>query len=89
MDILRKIFPLSFKYVDTPTNFALGIVLYIVIGIAVGVGLKLIGMIFSFLPSLLELMADILLGTIGSFAEMYIVGGIIISTLLFIKVIKD
>ena len=89
MDILRKLFPLSFKYVDTPSNFALGIVLYIVIGIAVGAVLKLIGVVFSFLPHFLELMAGFLLGAIGGVAESYVVGGIIISTLLFTKVIKD
>ena len=37
MDLLKKIFPLSFKYADTVANLIIGILIYVVAGAVVGV----------------------------------------------------
>ncbi len=78
MDMLKKIFPLSFKYVKDIKDLIIGILLYIV-GIIVG-GL-IIGLVGGIIP---------LIGYLfGSLIELYVVAGIVIQLLVFFKVIKD
>lgn len=80
MDMLKKIFPLSFKYLKDVPNLIIGIVLYIVAGAVGGVligllsKIKIIGIIF---------------GIVGGLIDLYVVVGIVILLLAYFKVIKD
>lgn len=79
MDLLKKIFPLSFKYADTVANLIIGILIYVVAGAVVGVILgwlsliPILGLIFSLVSTVLGI---------------YCLAGIVIEVLLFTKVLK-
>lgn len=79
MDMLKKIFPISFKYADTVANLIIGILIYIVGGAIAGAvigllsGIPLIGFVFSL---------------IGSLLGIYSTAGIVIEILVFAKVLK-
>lgn len=78
MDILKKFFPLSFKVAETK-DLVVSIVIYAIIDVVCGliIGLlakiPLIGILFSIL---------------GSVIGLYAVAGIVLSILVFVKVIK-
>ena len=79
MDLLKKLFPLSFKYADTVTNLVIGILIYVVAGAVVGMILgwlsliPILGLIFSLVSTLLGI---------------YCLAGIVIEVLVFTKVLK-
>lgn len=79
MDLLKKVFPISFKYADTVANLIIGILIYVVGNAVAGavIGLlaviPLIGWLFS--------LAGTLLGIYGT-------AGIVIEILIFAKVLK-
>ena len=58
MDILKKVFPLSFKYVGEVAQLVIGILIYLVAGIVAGavIGLlaqiPVLGIIFGLLPAM-------------------------------------
>ncbi|MBQ8689411.1 MAG: hypothetical protein IJ515_03505 [Clostridia bacterium] len=79
MDLLKKIFPLSFKYVGEAANLVIGIIIYVVAGI---VGGLLIGL-FGNIPVL-----NILCPLLGALLDVYVVAGIVIEILVQCKVIK-
>ena len=78
MDMLKKFFPLSFKVAETK-DLVVSIVIYAIIDVVCGliIGLlakiPLIGILFSIL---------------GSVIGLYAVAGIVLSILVFVKVIK-
>lgn len=78
MDILKKVFPLSFQ-VNELKSFVISLLIYVVIdvicGFVIGIlaQIPLIGLIFSLL---------------GSIIGLYALVGIILSILVFVKVIK-
>ena len=80
MDFLKMIFPIAFNSTEK-NNFITSLVIHIVASILGGVLLALIGVLD--LPLL-----GVLLGLIGSVLDAYCVGGIVISILVFVKVIK-
>lgn len=79
MDMLKKFFPISFKYADTVANLVIGILIYVVGGAIAGAiigwlsAIPLIGFVFSL---------------VGSLLGIYSLAGIIIEVLLFAKVLK-
>lgn len=79
MDLLKKLFPLSFKLADTVANLVVGILIYVVAGAVAGVLLgwlsiiPLIGVIFSLVSTLLGI---------------YCLAGIVIEVLLFADVLQ-
>ena len=82
MDILKKIFPLSWKFTGSVANLIIGVLVYLVIGIIGGVALGIVGLIP--LPLL-----GTLLGLVGALIDLYVVGGIVIMFLAHFKVLKD
>lgn len=80
MDTLKKIFPLSFKYVKDVPNLIIGILLQLVVGIVAGVCIGLL----SHLP-----IVGIIIGLLGGLIDLYVIAGIVIRILVFAKVIKD
>ncbi len=79
MDILKKLFPISFKYAGNVSQLIIGILIYIVGDIVAGAviglltGLPLIGWLF---------------GIVGSLLGLYFTAGIVIELLVFFKVLK-
>ena len=79
MDMLKKFFPISFKYADTVANLVIGILIYVIGGAIAGAiigwlsAIPIIGLVFSL---------------IGSLLGIYSLAGIIIEVLLFAKVLK-
>lgn len=79
MDMLKKFFPISFKYADTVANLVIGILIYVIGGAIAGAiigwlsAIPVIGLVFSL---------------IGSLLGIYSLAGIIIEVLLFAKVLK-
>lgn len=82
MDLLKKVFPFSFKANDV-ASLVVTIIIYLVAGLVIGFALGLVGWIIP-----LGLI-DMVLGLIGSIVELYILAGIVIAVLVFTKVLKD
>jgi len=78
METLKKIFPLSFMAKDN-NGFVVNLVIYVVVGVVAGLILGLLGKIplIGFLFSL-----------IGSLISLYVVIGIVLAVLDFLKIIK-
>jgi len=78
MDVLKKFFPHAFKATDT-TAFVVTLIIYLVISVVCGVvigflgGLPIIGVLFSLL---------------GSLIGLYTFIGLVLTILVFVKVIK-
>ena len=80
MDILKKIFPLSFRMTGSVANLVIGCIIYVVASAVLGVVLGFVGQ----LP-LMKLVADLT----GSLVGVYTTGGIVIMFLYHFKVLKD
>ena len=80
MDILKKIFPLSFKLADNVIDLIIGLLVYVAGGCVLG---ALCGLL-AHLP-IVNLVAGIISGLIG----IYVVAGIVFLLLAFFKVLKD
>ena len=80
MDLLKKIFPLSWKFADSGKNLAIGIIIHIIAAI---VGALIIG-ILAAIP-----VVGIIAGIAGALIDLYALVGIILEILVFAKVIKD
>ena len=76
MDALKKLFPFTAKANDV-TSLVIAIVIYVVIGAIIGVILSIVGKI----P-----FAGIICGIVGALAEIYCLGGIILSVLDFLEI---
>lgn len=90
MDTLKKIFPFSFKFVDTTSNFVIGILIYVgIAGVVRSVVSLLTSFIFNFLPFFIEAVIDTTLYAASGLIEAYAVAGIVIQILVFTKAIKQ
>lgn len=88
MDTLKKIFPMSWKFTADVSNFVVGIIIYIVLCVPVGIVLGLAKMIVEWIP----LVGNILvwaLGVIGGLVGLYAIIGLVLLILVYCKVIKD
>lgn len=79
MDLLKKLFPISFKYADTVANLIIGILIYVVGGAVAG---AIIGWL-SLIP-----IVGLIFSLVGSLLGIYCLAGIVIEVLLFAKVLK-
>ena len=75
---MLKYFPISAR-AKTLGGLLVSILIYIVVGFLIGLGLK----ILAILP-----LIDILLSIIGWIVELYIAVGVVISILVFLKIVK-
>ena len=80
MDILKKLFPLSFKMTGSVANLIIGTIIYLVAEIIVGVVLGLLGAI----P-----VVGVIVGLIASLVGLYTTAGIVVMFLYHFKVLKD
>ena len=83
MDILKKVFPLSFKFHGDTNKLVTGILIYVILGVLVGsVG---IGLLTVLIPIPL---IDWLLGTLATLVGVYTVFGIIVEVLVQCRLLK-
>ena len=80
MDILKKLFPLSFKMTGSVANLIIGAIIYLVIGSIFGA--------VQFLVSSIPVVNAIVV-LINSLGGLYTTGGIVIMFLYHFKVLKD
>ena len=80
MDILKKLFPLSFKMTGSVANLIIGTIIYLVAEIIVGGVLGLLGAI----P-----VVGVIVSLVGALVGLYTVGGIVVMFLYHFKVLKD
>ena len=86
MDMLKKFFPHAFKS-DDLTKFIITLIIYVVGGAIAGALIWLAASILGALPVIGGLLAWAV-GIIGSLIELYVFIGIVLSILVFVKVIK-
>ena len=79
MENLKKIFPLSFKYIGDIGKLIVGILVYLIVGALGGVLIGVVGAI-----PLIGIVAKIL----GAALDIYVVAGIVIEILAHCKVIE-
>ena len=88
MDTLKRFFPISFRYTKDGVSFAIGIILYVLVGIAVGALITVATMIVGWLPGIVGAILGWALGALSSLAGVYVLAGIVLQILAFCKVIK-
>ncbi len=89
MDFLRKILPLAFNVVPKESNTLVkSIIIHAIIGYVVS---GVIGFILGFIGGLLDIQGAMiaLSGLIGTVLGIYGTGGIVVSILKFVGVIKE
>lgn len=79
MDILKKLFPLSFDAKDVA-----GLVIRIIIYLAASIVIGFIIALFAFVPII-----NLLMSLVGSLCELYVVSGIVITILDYLKVFNQ
>ena len=87
MDVLKKIFPLSWKYVADVANLIIGIIIYVVIDLIPWA----VGLVFGILPEIpvITSLINVVMSILGTVIGIYAVAGIVILILVYTKVIKD
>ena len=88
MDALRKLFPISFKYTKDGASLAIGIILYVIMGIVAAALIKLATLLSGWIPLVGAIIAWAL-GVASALFGLYILAGIVIQVLVFCKIIKE
>lgn len=78
MDTLKKLFPLSFNAKDV-ASLIIKIIIYLALSIIIGFVIA----IFALVP-----FVNLLTGLVGALAELYILAGIVITVLDYLKVLN-
>lgn len=81
MDILKKVFPISFNYASDVAQLIIGILIYVVASVVASVVLWLAGTLT------LGLLGG-LLSIVGWVVNVYVISGIVIQILVFLKVLN-
>lgn len=79
MDLLKKIFPLSFKYTKDITSLIIGIIVHLVVLVVGGFAIW----VATFVPII-----GWLIGALGGLLDVYVAVGVVLQILAFLKVIK-
>ncbi len=88
MELLKKLFPFSFKKSEDVANLVISIIIYAVIGLVAGAIIGVSPMLVNWIPVVGAILGWVL-GIIGSIVDLYIVAGIVLKILVYTKVIKD
>ena len=89
MELLKKIFPYSFKEMKTVSDLVIGIIVYAVVGIIAGAIIAISGALTNWIPMGIGAVTGAILSAVGSIAEVYVGAGIVIKVLVYTKVIKE
>lgn len=83
MDLLKMIFPISFKYKDSGKDLAIGIIIHIAVVILAGFLIWLATALTGWIPAVGALIGWIL-GIVSGLIGLYAVVGIILEILAFL-----
>lgn len=86
MDILKKVFPYSFGAAEVK-DLVIKIIVYIVAAFLAGVVLSIAGLITGWIP-IVGAIIGVLLSIIGGAVELYVLIGIVLLVLDYMKVLK-
>lgn len=84
---MKKLFPISWKNSKSGVDFIVGLLTYIAIGIIVGVAIWLATAIVGWIP-VVGAIIGWALGIVSSVIGVYVLVGIVLLILVFLKVIK-
>lgn len=87
METLKKFFPLSFKYAKDVANLIIGIIVYLIVGVAASALIWLATAIVGWIP-VVGALVGWACGIIGALVDIYVVAGIVILVLAFLKIVK-
>ena len=87
MDMLKKIFPLSFKEKKDVAALVINLIIHLVVAIIGGAVITLAGMLTGWIPVLGALIGWVL-GIIGTLVSAYCLIGGVLSVLDYLKVLK-
>ena len=79
MEFLKKFFPRSFSHSNTVAQVIITAIIYLVVGAVASVAIK----ILSFIP-----VVNLIVGILGSLVSIYCFVGIVVSILVYLKVIN-
>ena len=82
---LRRIFPMSFGYAKNGLSLAIGIILYVLIGVAAAAFVWIASMIAGIFPALIVSIVGWALGVISTVFGLYVLAGIIILLWAYFK----
>ena len=88
MDVLKKIFPLSWKFTKDTANFIVGIIIHLLLGFIFGLVAGLAGLLVGWIPVVGAVLIWAL-SVVGYVIGLYSLVGLILLILVFCKVIKD
>lgn len=86
MDVLKKIFPYSFGAAEVK-DLVIKIIVYIVAAFLAGVVLAIAGLITGWIP-IVGAIIGVLLRIVGGAVELYVLIGIVLLVLDYLKVLK-
>lgn len=86
--MLKKWFPLSFKHSNSVGSLIVGIIVYLVVGILAGLLIGLANILLGWIP-LVGTVVALIARVIGALIDVYVVAGIVIQVLAFLKLVKD
>ena len=86
MDFLKKLFPHAFASVEKD-NFVKALILYIIVAVVGAVVGFVVGTLLGWIP-LIGFIIGLLLKIAGIIIDVYAVGGIILSLLVYFKVLQ-
>ena len=86
--MLKKWFPLSFKYSNSVGSLIVGIIVYLIVGILAGLVIGLANILLGWIPVIGAIVA-LVVRVLAALIDVYVVAGIVIQILAFLKVLKD
>lgn len=87
MDALKKWFPLSFQKSGSIGDLIVGIIIYLVVGVIAGLAIGFAGVLTGWIPLLGDVIAWVL-RVVAALVDIYVVAGIVIQVLAFLKILK-
>ena len=85
--LIKKLFPISWKYQKDGKELAIGIIIYIVAFVIGGLLLAIAGL-FTGIP-VLGVILGLVLRIVGALLDLYVVVGIIFSILIYVGVVNE
>lgn len=79
MDLLRRIFPYSFKRASTTSDLVISILIYLVAGIIAGALIAVLSKV---------LIIGFIFAIVGSLVDLYVAAGIVVLLLNYFNVLK-
>ena len=86
--MLKKLFPISFKYADSVSSLIIGIIIYIVAAVLGGLLIGLANVLFGWSP-FVNTVIILISRVLGALIEVYVVAGIVVQVLAFLKIVKE